>query len=1002
MDIGRQWEDRLRVWAEQFPRHFYRPRAELETEYFTTFDHLTYDEARRRTFAPAPAGLHWGRMWEYGWFRASLTVPPELEGKRVVFTLGTAEEMLVWVNGAEAGSVDKKHTYITLSRDARAGETYEILAECYAGHGPRIEGAGPVKWGEESVPQPEGPQVTVRFSHFGVWNEAVFQTAMDYLTLYSLVKKLPERSLRAMKILEGLKEFTLRADFELPEPELTASVTEAGKVLKPLLACKNGSTAPEFTVFGQSHIDLAWLWPVEETERKAARTYANTLALTEEYEDYLFLLCEPPILEWLRRWYPSLFRRVKEKAAEGRIIPEGALWVECNTNIPSGESLIRQFVWGRRWFRRELGVETCLAWMPDTFGFSAALPQIMAKCGVRYFATQKLTRQDPEAEPFPYNIFWWEGIDGSRVLAHLFKKNNAVFDAGDLVTRWEEDRVQREHIGSFLYPYGHGDGGGGPTREMVETARRCADLEGAPRCRTESPVRFFERLSDVRETYCGELYLAWHRGTLTAQAGTKRGIRKAEAALKLAEYQMAQRITAGEDIPEKWKAELRRLWGLLLFNQFHDIAPGSSIARVHERAERELAEVREGAERLVREILGVPGDRVLVCNHLSWPRLAHGVSIPAQGCAEIDFSVPVPNLSHVEYLPGAGLWRLKNEHLACLIDGRGRLVSVRLAGGEREFLSGPGNEFLLFKDVNTCYDAWELGSMYESLPVELEPSAEIRPFRDGEGVGVRLTRRIGSSVLTQDIRLDSGAHRVDFVTRVDWRERHKILKVAFPVNVLTREALHEIQFGYIKRPAHRSRRYDRDRYEVCAQRWTAVEDGGAGAAVLNDCKYGVSVLGSEIRLTLLRAPMAPAMDADRGTHEFTYAFYPFTGPFRESDTVREAVELNEPPVLAPLTASQRPILVPRERNILVDTVKPSDTRPHALLARVYEAMGAETEAVFDADAGISEIRETDMLEENPADLPFDGTLRLRFKPFEIKTLLLHLENQGDTPDENSL
>ena len=282
MNIGRQWNDRLKIWAEQFPKHYYRPTAPIGLSYFTTFDHIPFETAAQGQYAPAPVGLKWGKKWEYGWFRGQITVPEELAGKRVVFTLNAAEEMLVWVNGREAGAIDKKHRFITLSRCAKAGDTYEIVAECYAGHGIRNEGAGPVAYGEESVPEPPVCQVTVQQSHFGVWNEELFQVAMDYLTLYSLVQKLPEKSLRTMKIIEGLKKFTYIADFELPEPKLTASVVEAGKLLKPLLECRNGSTAPEYTVFGQSHLDLAWLWSVEETRRKTARTYTNQLALMEE------------------------------------------------------------------------------------------------------------------------------------------------------------------------------------------------------------------------------------------------------------------------------------------------------------------------------------------------------------------------------------------------------------------------------------------------------------------------------------------------------------------------------------------------------------------------------------------------------------------------------------------------------------------------------------------------------------------------------------------------
>ena len=982
MNIGRQWSDRLRMWAEAFPHFYYRETAPIELSFFTTMEHLPYDQAVCGTFTPAPVGTKWGKKWEYGWFRGQILIPPELEGKRVVFTLNSAEEMLVWVNGQESGAIDKKHRFITLTRCAKAGTVYEIVAECYAGHGLRSEGAGPVPHGVDSIPEPPALQVTVGKSAFGVWNEELFQVAMDYLTLYSLVQKLPEKSLRTMKIVEGLKKFTYIADFELPEPELTASVVEAGKVLKPLLACKNGSTAPEYTIFGQSHLDLAWLWTLEETMRKTARTYSNQLALMEEYPEYAFLLCEPPILEWLRELYPNVYERVLEKVRSGNFYPEGALWVEFDTNIPSGEGLVRQFVRGKRWFRDALGVDSKMAWMPDTFGFNGALPQIMKKCQVPYFATQKLTRQDPEAEPFPYNVFWWEGIDGTKVLSHLFRRSNAVFTPGELITRWEEHRIQQENIDGLIFPFGHGDGGGGPTREMLEMARRSADLEGAPRCRMEHPVKFFERQENVENTFRGELYLAWHRGTFTSQAKTKKGIRKAEIALKQAEYALSRWMLSGKTIPQEWKDELDRLWKLLLLNHFHDIAPGSSIARVHERAEQELQEVVDGCDRLITEMLG--DEAQAVYNPHSWPVTFNGVQIPAQGCA------PIPareGTGTAEVYACEAGWILENKNLRCVINHNGELISVKKTGSDTEYLAGVGNRFLMFKDVNTCYDAWEMGSMYEKLPVELDASASIKTFAYENGVGLLVEKQLGVSKLTQLIVLGHDDVRLDFSTRIDWQEKHKLLKVAFPVNAYSNDAYCETQFGYVKRPVHRSYQTDRDRYEVCNHRYTALSDGAHGAAVLNDSKYGVNVVDNEIRLTLLKAAMMPDQNADRGIQEFTYALYPFDGAFQNSDTVQQAAELNEGIILGSAADDLGPIFLADKKNIVVDTIKPADTVENALLVRAYESMGMGTNAAITAAKNIQKIVQTDMLEENPEAVDLSN---VAFGPFEIKTFILYL------------
>ena len=988
MNIGRQWEDRLRIWAEQFPKHYYRETETLNLSYFTTMDHLRFDEAVKGQYVPAPPA--WGKKWEYAWFKTSILIPPQLEGKRVVLTLNCAEEMLVWVNGVEAGAIDKKHRFITLSRCAKAGDTYEIYAECYAGHGVRNEGAGPVAHGENSVPEPPAAQSKVGRSTFGIWNEELYQVAMDYLTLYSLVKKLPDKSLRTMKIVEGLKKFTYIADFELPEPELTRSVVEAGKLLKSLLACKNGSTMPDYTVFGQSHLDLAWLWTVEETRRKSARTYSNQLALMEEYPEYQFLLCEPPILEWLKELYPNVWARVKEKVAEGKFHPEGALWVESDTNIPSGESLIRQFAWGKRWYRKELGVDSKMAWMPDTFGFSAALPQIMKKCQIPYFATQKLIRQDPECQPFPYNVFWWEGMDGSKVLSHTFKKNNANFQAGDLLTRWEEDRVQEEGIDCLMFPFGFGDGGGGPTRDMVEMASRCADLEGAPRCHMENPVKYFERLGEVENTFRGELYLAWHRGTLTSQSKTKRGIHKAEIALKQLEFMLARHMLEGKEMPENWRERLDELWKKLLFNQFHDIAPGTSIARVHQQAEKELREVCQEAYAMLNEFLigpEPPFEKVGVCNCFGWDRSCRDMMIPAQSSAPLDHTKPVDVAAKVCYLEHEGCYELSNAHLVCRVHCNGELISVKKPGHETEYLSGCGNRFLMFKDVNTCYDAWELGSMYENMPVTLDGNTEITLQENSGSATLTVKKQLHDSALTQTIQLGANSKYLEFQTQIDWQEKHKMLKVAFPVNAYANEAYHEIQFGYVKRPVHRSYQTDKDRYEVSNHRYTALTDGAHGAAVLNDGKFGVNVVDNEIRLTLLKSAMMPDQNADRGVQEFTYAFYPFDGAFQDSDVLQQAAALNEPMVAVAAGERMKPIFLPDQKNIIVDTIKPADCYENALLVRVYEAMGKQTDSAFTAHETIKAVIETDMLEENPAE---QDLTNIHFGPFEIKTFILQL------------
>jgi alpha-mannosidase len=428
--------------------------------------------------------------------------------------------------------------------------------------------------------------------------------------------------------------------------------------------------------------------------------------------------------------------------------------------------------------------------------------------------------------------------------------------------------------------------------------------------------------------------------------------------------------------------ELDRLWKLLLLNHFHDIAPGSSIARVHQRAEQDLAEVCQGCDGLLQAMLG-EGEQV-VYNPYSWPIRCGGVEIAPQSCSCINENTAASGATVSACEEG---WVLENSNLRCVINQNGELVSVKKPGSDTEYLAGTGNRFLMFKDVNTCYDAWELGSMYENLPVALDAPAQVRTFGYEWGVGLLVERQLGESKMSQLIVLGHDDVRLDFSTRIDWQEKHKILKVAFPVNVYANDAYFETQFGYVKRPVHRSYQTDKDRYEVCNHRYTALADGANGAAVLNDGKYGVNVVGSEIRLTLLKAAMMPDQNADRGDQEFIYAFYPFDGAFQDSDTVRQAAQLNEGAIYGSQSDDLGPIFLGDQKNIIVETIKPADTVENALLVRAYECMGMKTTAAFTAAKNITKIVETDMLEENPKPVDLD---KVAFGAFEIKTFLLYL------------
>lgn len=1005
MKLGRQWDERLKIWDEAFVENLYRELGELSLSGFTTKAQLTWQQASKQAVKPFPCGTAWGTKWEYGWFRTQVTVPESAAGERLMLHLGAGPEMLVFVNGKERGSIDRQHNMVELTAEAVPGEKFDILAEVYAGHGIRPENGG--LYARNAVPVPEPPkyQCIVGKSHFGVWREDIFQCYADYHTLYELWKTMSDRELRTMKIGEALQQFTYIADFEAEEPERSRSILRADELLKPLLESKNGDTVPEYTIFGQSHLDLAWLWTMEETKRKSARTYSNQIRLMERYPQYKFFLCSPPVLENIKTYYPGLYEQIRERVMNGQFLPEGAVYVESDTNLVGGESLIRQFIIGKRWFREEFGTDSRLAWMPDTFGFTGAMPQIMAGCGVPYFATQKLLRCDPECEQFPYNVFWWEGIDGTKILSHIYKKNNAVFNSGALRTRWEEDRNQKQEIDSFLFPFGYGDGGGGPTEIMIETANRCADLEGAPRCTMESPVAFFERLEekDVRNTYYGELYLAWHRGTYTAQSEIKRGVRKAEYAVREAEYLAGlMRLACGYQNLSDEKIVLKKLeelWKLLLVQEFHDILPGTSIQRVNEETreilERIISEGRQLAGELLRQLAGEHA----VFNSLSWERSWKGLRLPA--CGYLKAAEPVQDGQQPSYdpIPGDRIV-FSNDFYRAEIDGLGQIVSLTDRKSGHEYAAEPLNAWRLYRDVNVDYDAWELGCMYEEMPEKLEGTHEFLAERvAGGGIDVTVTRRESHFTATQRIHLSAESPRIDFETEIDWHERHRILKVDFPTTVYTKEVLEEIQFGYIKRPTHRSRQYERDLYETSHHKYAALTDGENGLAVLNDCKYGISAQDSRLSLTLLRAPVIPDMTADMGIHKFTYSILPFSGAFAQSRVTEEAYESNVEVTQAasgeaavpqtPEAAERVSFFAVEGGHVVLETCKPAFDREKGVVLRLYESKGCAGTTVLTVPDNVDHVYACNMLEETAEELTVrEGKVTLRFRAFEIKTLML--------------
>ena len=946
--LPRQDRQRIYAWRQEMKNHLYTPVGDVSFEGFTTFDRLTPDAAAALPMRPFPVGEKWGSCWEYAWFRTEFTLPEACEGRRVVLMPGVGGEQLIYVDGTARGSNDKGRDYVTLRMSGKAGETVRVMVEAYAGHGPRLENMGPCPPERKAVPPSPETQCTVKKSVLAVWNEDAYQLYLDVEMLCDLLPQLDGKSLRYQRVARALMDFTRTADFELPYAARHESFRRAREVLAPAMRCHNGSTAPTMWLLGQSHIDLAWLWPEEETWHKIGRTYANQLALMEEYPEYKFLLCEPKLLDMLRQQHPELWQRVKEAHARGQIDVDGAFYIECDTNIPSAESLIRQLVRGKRWYREHFKVDTRVAWQPDTFGYSGVLPQILKKLDIPYFATQKMLRADPECERFPYQNFIWEGIDGSEVEALSFFKNNAQVSPSQFAQRWNENRTQQENIDTLLYPFGFGDGGGGATRDMVENVRRMADLEGLPRSHYGTLRGFFEETARQAEgnRWVGELYLAWHRGTWTSQVKTKQLIRTVEVLLHDAEALVAL-LPAGER--KAYMSAIDAAWDTLMFNQFHDVAGGVGIKRVHEEAEAALQAQVRALHDLIERLPRVERKTVAAAEEAALTATEDG-------------------------------FLMENSILRVMVDRQGAITQI-IDKRNGVPLMKPGqkmNDWRLYQNVEPVYDGWEMSRDWRDglLETDWHAQCEIRMTREGERY---LAVRYAFGESCAEMSLWLRGDRVEVKAEVEWQERRKLLKVHFESNVLCDDALHEIQCGYVKRPCHDSHAFAADRYESCSNRWTALCEENRGFAILQATSRAVSTDRGEIALSLLRAPLVPDDTADRGRHSFSYAIMPFAASFKDAGVVKAGIAFTE-------GERENAGFRMDSEAIILETIKPADDHSDDIILRLYESLrttaGGVLHLPFAAKVYASSMDEA----KTGVLLGEDREIPLTLKPFEIVTL----------------
>ncbi|MDX2065110.1 MAG: alpha-mannosidase [Fimbriimonadaceae bacterium] len=898
------------------------------------------------TWRPVTKGEAWGPAYRTVWFRLRGTVPADFAGQRLAVVAELGGERTVWKENTPWCGVDVEHSdfgWLTGAAMAvndpvaEGGEAVEYYVQAYARNSEtRVHG--------REAPRRATTEVVDRAAICPI-DFGIKALVYDIEFALNLLDTLPKDDPAAATLLRALNDVVNAFLPGTPE-----QIARSRKLIAEALGTLNGEMKHTIYPVGHAHLDTAWLWPIRITRQKMAHTTATQLGLMERYPNYVFVHSQASQYEWLETEYPALFDRVKAAIARGQWEPVGSMWVEADCNLTGAESLVRQFLYGRRYFREKLGVQTEDMWLPDVFGYSAALPQILQKFNIKYFLTQKISWN--QFNKFPHHTFWWQGIDGTRVWTHFPPADtyNASAEPKEVVF---SVRNYKDHARSdaSLYVYGFGDGGGGPTERHIEFLLRGRLAPHYPDVAFGKRALDFFREAKSKskdlQTWSGELYLELHRGTYTSQAENKKQNRKCEFLLRDAEWLSTFRPGYPHHYPQ---ADLERAWKLVLLNQFHDIIPGSSVREVYEDSDRDYAVVREIGNRIVAQGLRSIGklhDRAAMERPVALFRNVGALGMGASkvgGEAEIalhelpDAPDPLPNALVVgpdvipvqevdafgerklifatpesaigavvvgdlttRPLPPRGRLkafnrRIENHEWSVRFDNHGNITGITRLEDGQEFIE-PGrlaNVFQLFEDRPNFWSAWDIDAFALETGVDLIRSESFEVVERGPvRVAVEVVKKFGQSRIRQRISLGP-TPGVRFDTEIDWHEEDRMLKVAFPANVNATRAHFEIQFGNVERPTHRNTSWEMAKFEVCAHKWVDISEGELGLALINDAKYGFDVHQNVVRMTLLRAPKAPDPECDMGRHRFGYVLYPHDDDYARSGVVANAYAFNAP------------------------------------------------------------------------------------------------------------
>lgn len=977
----------------------------------------------------------WGYREEYCWFKQTVTVPERFAGKPVVYDITPypdsswerrAQQFIFFVNGKLIQGADPNHTYIYLTHCAKGGETFDIALNAYCDD-----------W--------EFRGKTTLRATLRVKDEEVNALYYDLLVPWETAHHYSHDDIERIDTMKALNTAVSMLEMNtFDDSVFHDSVKEARRYLKENVYGKDIGVVT--SAIGHTHIDTAWLWRLRQTKEKAARSFASVVNLMREYPEYKFMSSQAQLYDYVKHDYPELYEGIKELVKEKRWEPEGSMWVESDTNVVSGESLVRQFLVGKRFFRDEFGVDNRIMWLPDVFGYSGALPQIIKKSDIDYFMTTKISWN--EFDKFPFDTFNWRGIDGTEVLSHFIPTLEC--DSKGFMTTYNGDLGPDQVIGGWrrysnkdlnknvLFSFGWGDGGGGPTRDMLEKSRRMADgIDGCPVVKQEFARDFFDRLakevegSDRLPVWSGELYLEFHRGTLTAQARNKKYNRKSEYMYQDAEtLGVLAKLLSESKYPSE---QLLEGWKIILLNQFHDIIPGSSIAPVYEDSKEQYEQIGKAgndmisaSEKAIAANIGTDGKTVVVFNTLGFARTSVAVTdIPADGdfyitdccgntvpsqitaCRKLAFlaaDVPAKGYKTFKVVSGKADAKCGVSVLGDTFENDFYRVTFNENKNVAEFFDkascrsvAPVGETLgrliAYEDRAHNHEAWDIKCYYgeKSWNIDNVKSAEIIENGSVRTV-MKVERTFNLSNITQYFVFYPHTARIDIFHDIDWKEKRVALKADYPVDVNATAATFDIQFGNIKRSAHENTTWDFAQFEVCGHKWADLSDNGFGFSVLNDCKYGWTVKDGHIKPTLLRSATSPNHDQDRERHTFTYSMFAHKGDVSTSSVVTESYDLNVPLTAVAVDAENGSLptefsLVSADKsNIIIETVKKAEDSDDIII-RMFETWNSRTNTVLNFGLPVESVAECNLMEEKDSALELtDGKLELTFKPFEIKTI----------------